>query len=146
MFQEWIQDIKLAPERLKTVPTRARNKAHLAKENSRATLWTARANALEAAETWLASAPDNIPVFSRVADAAEKVAHNRLESFTQVSLSDYTDLNAKEAIKSIASLGHIELLRVKRLEAGTKARKTVLASIEKAIVKAIQPVESTVAA
>lgn len=146
MIQDWLEDIKNTPTRLKEVPKRARRRAHVARATSRGNLWNAGANALEAAESFFASAPDNVPVLSRVADAAERVTHERLEAFTRVSLEDYTTLNAKEAIRAVSSLEHLELLRVKRLEESTKARKTVLAAIEKAITRAVERVEEDVAA
>jgi len=141
MFQEWIADIKTAPDRLKTVPVRARRRAHIAKETGRGSLWTASASALEAAESLFASAPANIPVLSKVADAAEKATQERLEAHTRVCLYDYERLNAKQVIKAIRVLDHIELLCVRRLEETTKGRKTVLDAIEKAITRAVEPVQ-----
>ena len=146
MLNEWIEDIKNTPVKLKSVPKRARRRAHVARQTSRANLWNAGANALEAAETFFASAPENVPVLSRVADAAERATHGRLEAYTRVSLEDYTSLNAKQAIQALAKLGHLDLLRVKRLEEGTKSRKTVLAAIEKAMVRAVEYTEKDQAA
>ena len=146
MFQEWIEDIKTAPERLKTVPVRARRRAHIARVSGMGSLWTAQTNALEAVETFFANAPENIPVISKVADAAEKATKERLESHTRVCLYEYETLNAKQAIKAISALNYIELLRVKHLEEATKARKTVLAAIEKAAQHALEPAVEDVAA
>ena len=145
MFQEWVEEFKATPERLKTVPSRARRRAHIARVSGMGSLWTAQTNALEAAESFLAGAPNNIPVLSKVVDAAEKVAKDRLELHTRVCLYEYETLNAKQAIKAVSTLNYVELLRVKRLEEATKARKTVLAAIEKAADRALEPTEEAAA-
>jgi len=144
MLNEWIEDIKKTPVKLKSVPFRARRRAYVARETSRANLWNAGANALEAAESFFASAPENVPVLSRVADAVERATHDRLEAYTKVSLEDYAGMNAKTAIQAVAELSHLDLLRVKRLEEASKARKTVLAAIEKAIGKALEYTEEAI--
>ena len=146
MLQEWIEDIKTAPERLKTVPVRARRRAHIARVSGLGSLWTAQTSALEAAESFFANAPANIPVISKVADVAEKATQERLEAHTRVCLYEYESLNAKQAIKSVSTLNYLELLRVKRLEEATKQRKTVLAAIEKAVTRSLNLTEETQAA
>jgi len=146
MFQNWIEELKATPDRLKSVPTRARRQAHRVKTTGRGSLWTARITALETAETFFASAPDNVPVLSRVADAAERATQDRLEAHTRVCLYDYETLTAKKAIAAISGIGHIELLRVQRLEQSTKGRKTVLSAIENALSKTLQTAPETLAA
>jgi len=133
MFNQIIEEFKRSPDRLKQAPQRARQRAHVAKETGKATLWRTGAQTLQTAESWFSKAPENLPVLSRVADAAEKLAHDQLESYTRVSLEDYTTLNARQVIGAIAELDHIELLRIERLERSTKNRKTVLAALDKAL-------------
>lgn len=133
MLQNWIEDLKQAPSTLRTVPVRARKRARWVRQQSQTRLFSAQTQALETVEQWLANAPDNIPVLSKVADVAEKAAHQRLAEWTKVCLEDYSTLNAKTVIQSLNGLGLGELLRIQYMEQNTKSRKTVLAAIDRAL-------------
>jgi len=102
-------------------------------------VWRASADTLEAIETFIGRAPENLPVLSKVADAAERLVHGQYEAFTRVSLEDYATMNAKEAIRIVVGLDHLELLRVQRFELATKNRKTVLSAIDKSIAQLFDP-------
>jgi len=133
MIQNWIEDLKQAPTTLRTVPVRARKRARWVRQKSQTRLFSAQTQALETVEQWLASAPDNIPVLSKVADVAEKATQQRLAEWTKVCLEDYSTLNAKTVIQSIAGLSLGDLLRIQYMEQNTKSRKTVLAAIDRGL-------------
>lgn len=134
MFRGWIDEVKATPQKLAArrdaVVERARRRARKARGSGEERFFTLRTHTLERVEGWLAKG-DELPVVGKLAEKAEQLVHERLEA---LPIAAYDTLNAKDAIAAIKDLqGRLPLLAVRRFESTHKARKTVLAAIEKAL-------------
>jgi hypothetical protein len=64
------------------------------------------------------------------------IIHGRLDAATGLTINDYDQLTAKQAIRAIQKLDNrLDLARVRRYESNNKGRKTVLGAIERAVTK-----------
>jgi hypothetical protein len=146
MFKRLL-DLRTDGFRPSDLARRARGRVRDAREESVERLWNLQADTLEQIEDVLHRAPENLPVLSRVADAAERLVARRLETVTALPVENYEQLNAKEVRASVRELGHVDLLKVRRYETNNKNRKSVLGDIDKEIERRFRAehVEPTVA-
>ena len=114
---------------------RARHRLLEAREGGVERLWMLQADALQRVEQALEATPEQIPLISRVADAAERFVSRRLEAVTAVPIVGFDELNAKAVRHHLHDLGHMDLLRVRRYEHGHKNRKSVLDDIGRELAK-----------
>ena len=112
------QQINRFRDRIETRTRRAR-------DEGRERLWALRTTALERAHH-LFDRADDWPAVGRVAGAANKL----VDRWLQVPVEGWDDLNAKRAVEAVANLDRIGLLAVRRREAATKNRVTVLRAID----------------
>ena len=142
MLTTLIDEIKAAPERLRTTPKRlrakrvdwvrtARHRAHLARGEGQERLWNLETQALENVVHLLKNV-EEVPVVGRVVPAAERVVNGRLDTVTDVPIEGYDVMNAKTASRAVVGLSWVELLQVERFEKANRDRKTVYAAIERA--------------
>jgi hypothetical protein len=141
MINQWLEELKAAPERLAEQRSKlsskrseftynARLRAHMARGNGSEVLWTFRATALERVGSALDRATD-VPVLSKITDPAAKLVHDRLVTFTAPIVPDYDAQNAKTVISAVKQMhSRIELAAVRRHELSNKARKTVMTAVE----------------
>jgi hypothetical protein len=133
-----IDEIRSAPERIADRGTQMRRKArqrmHAMRLGSEERLFTFRLDTLERFEDLLGRAPE-WPGLGRVADAAEKLVHERLAAFTQPPIATYYALNVKEIGQALDTLAYVDLLRVRRWEETHKNRVTVVRAVERELEK-----------
>ena len=133
-----IDEIRSAPERIADRGTEMRRKArqrmHEMRLGSEERLFTLQLDTLERVEDILGRAPE-WPGLGKVADAAERLVHNRLSAFTQPPVPDYDALNVKEVGQQLYELAYVDLLRVRRWEETHKNRVTVLRATERELEK-----------
>lgn len=92
-------------------------------------LWTLQVDALTQANELLERSPEVVGLrFLRT--TAARAVERALDTATALP-HGYADLNAKQAIKVVRDLEAVPLLRVRRWESEHKARKTVLAAMDK---------------
>ena len=89
--------------------------------------------AQEKAATTLHKTADKWP--SKLPDNIKKELESFGDKLLASSVEEWTDMNAKTAIKASRDLGLMELLRVRRYEERTKNRKTVLRALNTRIEK-----------
>jgi len=116
----------------------ARSRLRVARGQGVERLWTLQVEALARVEQALEGAPENLPVLSRMADEAEKLVARRLEAVTAAPLAEYDTLSAKDVRAALSGLGQVELLALRRYEQSHKARKTVLADVERELSRRLQ--------
>ncbi len=119
------------PNRSEEVVRQARTRLRAARGQSVERLWNLQVETLTRVEQALEKAPGNLPVLSRVADEAEKLVSRRLEAVTAAPLAEYDTLPAKDVRAALSGLGQVDLLALRRYEQAHKARKTVLADVER---------------
>jgi len=139
MFEQLWDRIQNAPanlvERKNELSNRARHRITRTQGNGQERLWQFGVVALERAETALDSA-DSIPVISKLTDKGSEIIHGRLDAATGLTITNYDELTAKQAIRAIQVLDNrLDLARVRRYESSNKGRKTVLGAIERAVAK-----------
>lgn len=133
-----IDEIRSAPERLADRGTqmrrRARQRMHEMRLGSEERLFTFRLDTLERMGDLLGRAPE-WPGLGRVADAAERIVHERLDAFTHPPIAEYDQLNVKEIGQAVYELAYVDLLRVRRWEETHKNRVTVMRAVERELEK-----------
>jgi hypothetical protein len=139
MFDQLWDRIQNAPaklsERTSELSNRARYRISRTQGDGQERLWQFSVVALERAETALDSA-ESIPVISKLTDKGSEIIHGRLDAATGLTINDYDQLTAKQAIRAIQKLDNrLDLARVRRYESNNKGRKTVLGAIERAVTK-----------
>ena len=134
MLDRFADNLKFSPtdivNRSAELGQRARSRVRRVRSEGSETLWTFRIDALTRVEDILASAPD-LPVIGSVADAAERLVHNRIEATVAVPIEDYDELNTRRVGEAIQDMSRVNLLRVRRYELANKNRKTVMGYIER---------------
>lgn len=135
MINRWIGELKPAglPTRPVELARKARHRVREVRGESVERLFTLQANTLERVEEALHKAPENVPVLSTIADAAERLVARTRETVTAVAVDGYDELNAKQVREKLRDLGHLDLVKLRRHEAGHKGRKSVIAEIDKEI-------------
>lgn len=135
MINRWIGELKPAglPTRPVELARKARHRVREVRGGSVERLFTLQADALERVEEALHKAPENVPVLSSLADAAERLVARTRVSVTAVSVDGYDDLNAKQVREKLRDLGHLDLVKLRRYETSNKGRKSVIGEIEKEI-------------
>ena len=145
MLTRFLDDLKATPERIANrqaeLRRRARQRLHVVRGESETRIWKAQTNTLEQLGGLFEKASEKVPVISRVADAAEKLVKDQLQSVTTPEIENYDELNAKATVKALSDLGRVGLLRVQRHEQANKNRKTVLDAVFKQLEKLSEPVE-----
>lgn len=110
----------------------ARIRAERARLQGTDRVWTARLRALDRTRAALGRA-DDLPVVGRLVAPVERLVDGRIERLAAVPVDGWDGLNARNAIAAVKGLDRVGLLAVRRREAATKDRKTVLAAIDKAL-------------
>ena len=110
----------------------ARKRVHEIRIHGAERLFHFQVDGLERFEDLLSRAPE-LPVVSRVTDAAEKLVHKGLEAVGAPPLDDYDSLNVREVNGTLHDLGYVELLRLRRYEETHKNRKTVINAANQAL-------------
>ncbi len=132
----FLDDLRSAPEKLADRSQRLRSRARQAMRDwqigGTERLFDFHADTLENVEKLLDDAPE-LPVVSKVADAAGRLVHRRLEGINSAPLPDYDDLNVRQVNQHLSELPTVDLLRIRRYEQGHKGRKTVLAGVQREI-------------
>lgn len=133
-----LDEIQSAPRKLvargNALRLRARRRAHAIRLDGETKLFQFQVGTLEQIEGLLERTPA-WPGLSRVADAAEKLVHERLAAFTAPPIADYDTLSAKDVGHALLDLSYVDLLRVRRWEETRKNRKTVLSAVERELLK-----------
>ena len=129
-----IDNLKSAPTRLsdgrEKLSNTVRERAQTARNAGIDRLWAVRADTLERLDG-LFDRAGSVPVVRTVAVPASKIIHERLDLLMQVSIEGYADMNARKAVQAIRALdSRVALHAVRRFEAATKGRKTVLNAID----------------
>ena len=129
-----LSDVKSLPNRLNArvtdVTNRVNRKSRRLRNRAQEQVWQTRVGVLERADATVSSIP-RLPVLKLLTNAMSNAVRGALETATLVPIEDYDDLNAKSAIKAVRSIDHRgDLMSVRRREADTKARKTVLKAID----------------
>ncbi len=117
----------------------ARHRVHVARHEGVARLWSLETDVLTRASAWLGKAPESVPLVARAADVAEQFVARQLERAVAVPLAGYDELNVKQVQAAVQTLSFVDLLRVRRYEAAKKARKTVLAAVERECASRVAP-------
>jgi hypothetical protein len=98
-------------------------------------LWHSRAKTLATGAALFARGTQ-WPVFGRLAKRGEARLHARLERFVTPKLEGFAELNAKRLVSAIRDIdSRSELLAIRHQEQINKARKTVLASLDRAFTR-----------
>jgi hypothetical protein len=97
---------------------------------SQGRLWALETTALDWLETALESTESLPEVFGKVTGPVEDFVHQRLDTVAACPVENYEALNARNAARAVRNLDWLDLLRIRRIEEGTKDRKTVLDAIE----------------
>jgi len=125
--------LKDAPERLRArgrkVQDRVEERLHELREEGEEKAWTAETRVLERAGRVIDRA-SGLPVVSRVAPGAGRFVQERLEAVTRPPVSDFDDLNARNAALAARGLSRVDLQKLLRYEKAHKDRKTVREAIE----------------
>jgi hypothetical protein len=121
-------------ERRKRLRHHARKRVHEIRIQGAERLFNFQLDGLERMENLLNRAPE-LPVVSRVTDAAEKLVHRGLEAVGAAPVDDYDSLNVREVSKALPDLGYVELLRLRRYEETHKNRKTVITAVNQALAR-----------
>ena len=141
MINQWLEDLKAAPERLAEQRSKlstkrtefthnARLRAHTVRGDGVEVLFSFRATALEHVGSALGKAAD-VPVLSKITDPAAKLVQDRLAEYTSPNIDEYDAQNAKTVIAAIKQISsRTQLAAVRRYEAAHKARKTVIGAVE----------------
>lgn len=107
----------------------ARAQARALADRGEVRWWNFEQRALRRFGDALSHTPD-VPVLGRLGDAAETLVTRRLDAITANPITEYDQLNAKEAGRAVRELRRrVDLLAVARAEEGGKKRKTVLDAI-----------------
>ncbi|MBW1879408.1 MAG: hypothetical protein JRJ84_13675 [Deltaproteobacteria bacterium] len=126
----------------------ARKRVHEIRIQGAGRLFHFQLDGLERVENLLNRAPE-LPVVSRVTDAAGKLVHRGLEAVGAPPLADYDSLNVRDVNSALRDLGYVELLRLHRYEETHKNRKTVITSANQMLARLEKapeaPVESPAA-
>jgi len=133
MLNRVIDEARAVPQRVTLQGRQATHRAlvriHHSRLDGQERLWSIQVRALEQAEDILGKSPRVVGLrFLR--GAAVKVVERALDSAKALP-AGYEGLNAKDAIKVVRDLELVPLLRVRHWEAANKARKTVLAAVDK---------------
>jgi hypothetical protein len=133
MLGDILADLKDVRSKAKEKPQElageAKRRLNRVREDGEEKLWEFRTDALERAEDILGEAPLDMPIVSRIANAAERLVQKGLA----LPVEDYDVLNAKETMKRLADLSRVDVLRLRRHELANKQRKTVLAAMDRAL-------------
>lgn len=141
MLTRLLDDLKAAPERIRTAPARmadrrrnttrwARQRVRTARGQTQRQLWTWRVNTLEATGDLLDKGTD-VPVLGRIIGPAASFVNSQKSALTAVPVDGFEDMNARDAIAAIKELDTLSLFIAQRFESENKNRKTVLAAIDK---------------
>lgn len=134
----FIDEIQSAPRKLadrgNALRLRARRRVHAMRLDGESRLFRFQVGTLEQIDGLLLRTP-KWPGLKQVADGAEKLVQKRLAAFTAPPIANYDDLAAKDIGHRLGELAYVDLLRVRRWEETHKARKTVLAAVERELVK-----------
>ncbi len=107
-----------------------RAKVRSARADGRERLITLQADALDRAGDWLERTPD-MPGIERLSTAAQRAVTHRLDQVTAVEVDGWDSLNARNAIQTVREVDDLSVLRaLRRREAVTKDRKTVLSAVD----------------
>lgn len=142
-------DLRTAPERLNNrrieLTHKLRQSAHTARSTTSEKIFDVRIGALTRVENLLDKV-DEVPVIKLVTAPAHGLAASRLDKATSPAIEGYDDLNARDVRNALADLTRLQLVVLVRYEAAHKARKTVIAAADKAIVRLDKLPEPVVAA
>lgn len=115
--------------RIKDAPTRLGQRVRKARVEGSDRWFELRATALERAGTLIDRAAE-APAVGRLAEAAGRLVDRQLDRLTAVPVEGWDGLNARDAIRAVATLDRAGLRAARKREAATKERKTVLAAID----------------
>ncbi len=143
MLTRLLDDLKAAPERIRTAPTRmadrrrnttrwARQRVRSARGQTQRQLWSLRVQTLERTGDLLDKGSD-VPVIGRIIGPAASFVHSQKSALTAVPVDGFDAMNARDAIAAIKELDALSLFIAERFEAAHKNRKTVMAAIEREV-------------
>jgi hypothetical protein len=137
MFDKMIEPLKKLPDQFETlreeVDSTLRHTAHVVRGESQQRLWVLETKALDWMDAVLEGAETLPEVFGKVTGPVEDFVQQRLDALVACPVENYETLNARNAARAVRDLGWLDLLRVRRIEESTKARKTVLDAVETAL-------------
>ncbi len=111
----------------------ARQQARRVRGEGQEKFWTVETSALGQALDFLSRAEELPEAVQKAAEPLEGLVRQRLDDITAAPVEDYASLNARDVVRCVRELGWLDLVKLRRIEAEGKARKTVLSAIESGI-------------
>jgi hypothetical protein len=116
-------------EHADTFVSQARHKAHLAKNAGAQRLWHFENDALDWVEDVIGRS--DMPAVERVREPVSRLVGQARATVMASPIEDYQALNARSAASAVRELDLVGLLKIERIEAQGKGRKTVYEAIDR---------------
>lgn len=113
-------------DEIRKAPRNFRQRVHALRLDGTGRVFRLQVGTLERAESLLDRAPDG-----RVTSVAGRLVERGLNALSAPGIEGYDELNARDAIKALADVGYLDLLKVQRWERAHKGRKTVLEAVDR---------------